>query len=355
MQFIIVLLLLLFGRQQPEMTAGIYYTISSASEQASPITLEILEQAQTELAEQGLRIDLIGPVGFSETSAGLAGIQVYDEFDSERIIVDFRARIFPNISPLTEISSILKDGLSVDISLLYDSQSANVIASIVAYAAGDCGLIDKLNSVPNAYRVNFYRANCALMHEDFEQAILLYSNVLHGAGGEYRLESTTNLAWAYLQIGKEEDAFTLMDAAVERTQLFDEPTAQIDFLRVRSQLYALAFRYDEAIADMDAAIALEPNNARLYVERGQRILLLYEWDRALADYNRALELDPDYADAYYFRGVLYASVPEGFEARQAALDDFQQYLALMPEGEHAEDAARYITEIQAQLDVVSSP
>lgn len=124
---------------------------------------------------------------------------------------------------------------------------------------------------------------------------------------------------------------------------------------MRSRLNAELFRYDEAIADMDAAIALAPNNARLYVERGQRILLLYEWDRALADYNRALELDPDYADAYYYRGVLYASVPEGYEARQAALNNFRRYLDLLPEGDHADDATRYIAEIQAQLDALSSP
>ncbi|MFN8447258.1 MAG: tetratricopeptide repeat protein [Anaerolineae bacterium] len=92
------------------------------------------------------------------------------------------------------------------------------------------------------------------------------------------------------------------------------------FYRLRSHLNAQLFRYDEAIADMDAAIALDPSNPALYVERGQRIILLYEWDRALADYNRALELDPNYADAYYYRGILYASVPEGVDARQLALE-----------------------------------
>ena len=117
-------------------------------------------------------------------------------------------------------------------------------------------------------------------------------------------------------------------------------------------LYALAFRYDDAIADMDAAIALDPNNPALYVERGQRIILLYEWDRALADYNHALELDPNYADAYYYRGILYASVPEGIDARRSALADFQRYLDLAPDGQHAADAARYLADIQAQFDAL---
>lgn len=130
------------------------------------------------------------------------------------------------------------------------------------------------------------------------------------------------------------------------------PPCQIIFYRVRSQLYALAFRYDEAIADMDAAIAIDPDNPALYVERGQRILLLYEWDRVLADYNHALELDSNYADAYYFRGILYASVPEGIDARRDALADFQHYVELAPDGLHAAYAERYAVEIQAQLDVL---
>lgn len=123
----------------------------------------------------------------------------------------------------------------------------------------------------------------------------------------------------------------------------------------RSRLNANLFRFDAAIADVDAALALDPGNPALYVERGQRILLTYEWDRALADYNRALELDPNYADAYYDRGILYASVPEGLDARRRALADFQRYLALAPAGPHAAGAARAVGELQAQLAALGSP
>lgn len=92
----------------------------------------------------------------------------------------------------------------------------------------------------------------------------------------------------------------------------------------------------------------------LYSERGQRYALVYQWDNALADFNHALELDPNYLDAYYYRGVLYASVPEGIEARRLALADFQRYLELAPDGQHADDAERYLSDIQAQLDALGS-
>jgi tetratricopeptide (TPR) repeat protein len=129
-------------------------------------------------------------------------------------------------------------------------------------------------------------------------------------------------------------------------------TCQTGFYVLRSRLNAYLYRYPEAIADMDAAVKLDPDNPALYVERGQRVILTYDWDRALADYNRALDLDSRYADAYYYRGILYASVPEGVDARRLALADFQRYLELAADGTHAADAARYAVELQAQLDAL---
>jgi tetratricopeptide (TPR) repeat protein len=124
-----------------------------------------------------------------------------------------------------------------------------------------------------------------------------------------------------------------------------------EFVVRLSRGYAGQFQHDESIALMSLAIALDRESPQLHVERGQRIMLLYEWDRALADFNRALALDPTCADAYYYRGVLYASVPEGDSARRLALADFRRSLDLAPDGLHAEDAARAIELLAAQLQI----
>lgn len=139
-----------------------------------------------------------------------------------------------------------------------------------------------------------------------------------------------------------------------------EANACDDRLRVgaligRSRLYASRFDHDRAIADMDAAVALTPDDPLVYVERGQRVMLLYEWDRVLADYNRALQLDPLYVDAYYYRAILYASVPEAADARRAALADFERYLELAPDGSHAARARQYADQLAAQIAALDAP
>jgi len=128
---------------------------------------------------------------------------------------------------------------------------------------------------------------------------------------------------------------------------------RVDALIAISRDRAAHHRYDEAIDAIDEALRLQPNDPLLYLERGQRIMLIYEWDRALADYDRAIALAPDLPEAYYYRALLYASVPEGLEARRAAAADLERYLTLAPEGEFAQAAARRHAELMALLEALS--
>jgi tetratricopeptide (TPR) repeat protein len=108
--------------------------------------------------------------------------------------------------------------------------------------------------------------------------------------------------------------------------------------------------YDSALAEINAAVALAPQNPDLYILRGQVYLNLYEWDKSLNDFSAAIELAPEYADAYFQRGVLYYSILQtGQELREEALADFQHYLELAPDGEHADQAREYAAKIEAEL------
>src|SRR5206468_655911 len=64
---------------------------------------------------------------------------------------------------------------------------------------------------------------------------------------------------------------------------------------------------DDAIADFDRALQLDPKDATAYINRGLTKQTKGDLDGAVADYNRALELNPKdaiaYTTAYNARGL----------------------------------------------------
>jgi hypothetical protein len=62
---------------------------------------------------------------------------------------------------------------------------------------------------------------------------------------------------------------------------------------------------EEAIANYDAAIALNPRYADAYYNHGDALRELGCFDKALADYDKAIALEPNHADARFNRAVLY--------------------------------------------------
>ena len=87
-----------------------------------------------------------------------------------------------------------------------------------------------------------------------------------------------------------------------------------------------AGRYQEAFADYDRAIALDPKFALAYNSRGFVYYNLKENEKALADYDRAIALDPKLAPAYNNRGLAYYNLKEN----QKALTDYDSAIALDP-------------------------
>lgn len=291
-----------------------------------------------------------------------------------------------NVSPMENLSPALISypigcGAIASAAFSHDSLdgiefSVNYLTAVSLYAMNRCDeavpyleqaqeSIATLNFDPYRvlapFLVAFHRANCALQNGDYQRAIELYESVLVEFPPPFfdldTLPAAINLAWAYLQIGEEDKAIALIDKAVSsyRYWLAKAESSGNSFPVIirRAHLYALASRYDDAVADVTAAIELDPENPELYVLRGQMYLYLYEWDSVLNDYNTAIELDPAYPDAYFYRGILYYSILQtGQELRPEALADFQYYLELAPEGRHAAEAARYAATIQAELDAL---
>ncbi len=86
--------------------------------------------------------------------------------------------------------------------------------------------------------------------------------------------------------------------------------------------------YQGALADYNRAIAINPDDADAYYNRGiLKESKLNDPRGALADFNRAITINPDYANAYYNRGILQ----ERLDDPQGALADLNKALQINPQ------------------------
>lgn len=76
-----------------------------------------------------------------------------------------------------------------------------------------------------------------------------------------------------------------------------------------------AGRWQEAIAELDQAIAQEPDNATAYSNRGYAYSKLGQLERAIADYDRAIEVDPANTAAYTNRAMAYVDLGQHAQAK----------------------------------------
>jgi serine/threonine protein kinase len=90
-------------------------------------------------------------------------------------------------------------------------------------------------------------------------------------------------------------------------------------------------RNDEAIAAYSQAIALDPDYAMAYNNRGTAYHNLQQYRQAIADYDRAIELNPGYTTAYNNRGSAYYSLGDYHKA----IADFDRVIALTPQNASA--------------------
>ena len=86
-------------------------------------------------------------------------------------------------------------------------------------------------------------------------------------------------------------------AGVEKAAADDAST----FLKRSSEKIEVG-DYEEAIADLNEAIRLDPNNAVAWNNRGFSKNKLGDYQGAIADLDEAIRLDPNYAVAWNNRG-----------------------------------------------------
>src|SRR5262245_3527223 len=114
---------------------------------------------------------------------------------------------------------------------------------------------------------------------------------------------------------------------------------------------------ERAIADLEAAIALQPDLARAWWARGY--FRQYSRDirndpelrqRIIADYSRAIELAPNETEYYYYRGRIYSDYERDY---QRAIADYSRMIELNPRhvaAHHARaNAYKHLGDFQRQI------
>ncbi|QDT26881.1 lipoprotein NlpI [Gimesia panareensis] len=123
------------------------------------------------------------------------------------------------------------------------------------------------------------------------------------------------------------DLVTYLDKAIK-----EKPTVE------RYQLRAIARQelkqYEAALADVEAALKLNPDNAHLFINRASIRRLQQETRLALEDLNHAIELAPHSEHAFQLRGMLYLEDHQP----QYAIRDFDQAVKLNPRSVNALNA-----------------
>jgi tetratricopeptide (TPR) repeat protein len=85
---------------------------------------------------------------------------------------------------------------------------------------------------------------------------------------------------------------------------------------------------------MEQALALDPEYALAYADRGLLYAASGDLERAMIDWDRALELDPMRSSSFYSRGMVYMFDPNYEECIQ---DSTEKRTVLPPRREGRED------------------
>ncbi|MDX1521532.1 MAG: tetratricopeptide repeat protein, partial [Anaerolineae bacterium] len=106
----------------------------------------------------------------------------------------------------------------------------------------------------------------------------------------------------------------------------------------------------QAIAAYDRAIALAPERALYFYNRGTAYLKANDFERAIADYDQALALDPANDYAVYNRGNAYLRLGQ----LEQAIADYRQAIALSPDYAKAHNNLCWAGALAGQAEEVSA-
>ena len=119
---------------------------------------------------------------------------------------------------------------------------------------------------------------------------------------------------------------TLSSASAQTSEPSAQTIKQITALFERGKIAYSKGDFQQAIRNLTQVIAIYPNFAEAYNNRGLAYKNLKDYSSAIRDYTQAIALNPNYAEAYVNRGIAYTDLRD----LSSAYRDYTQAIALNP-------------------------
>ena len=157
-----------------------------------------------------------------------------------------------------------------------------------------------------------------LMNGDYQSAIVSFTESLDLNPSSL---AYSNRGSAYINVRKYDDAIADYDRAIALDPSYAMAYNNRGFAKLNKG------DYDGAIDDCSRAIAIDPNNAAAYNNRGTAKAHKGDYDSAIDDYDRAIAIDPNNAPLHDNRGVAKLSIGD----YDGAIDDCSRAIELKPD------------------------
>jgi len=154
----------------------------------------------------------------------------------------------------------------------------------------------------------------------YEEVTAMYSELVEYPQLEkaWRVEAFARRGVTYYVMEEYEQALADFNQALALEPSLDWAIAS------RAQVYYVLGCLDKALADFDQALALDPDLDWAIASRGETYRRMGRYEEALTDFDRAVDLDPDHAWAIASRGQVHQALGQYDEA----LADFDRAIDL---------------------------
>lgn len=203
------------------------------------------------------------------------------------------------------------------------------LAPAEAGAAGAAALTD--DAASQAARELLEQGNDLIRIDDFEGAIRVFSEALPFLPDGAKVSVLVIIAQNQARLERDDEAIANLEQALSLAP------DNVDALRLISRRLTVLGRSEEAqqyLSRLPEDLQADPE---ILLREGVDLYNQNDFEGAVEKLTAAIEGEPEWADAYYYRGLARMAAMQN----EAALEDFRKLIELAPDDPRAEEAKQF--------------